>query len=171
MLLNVFFSACLLHLALAKRPAYSLHKHEVAIHTNDGFYEFDFGKAGTTVPTVFTLRLRKAALLTVLDCYCVGDTVQVYDNGHSLGQIHGLYDGDMNCPVVETKAQKCWLSRDFAKGSWKLTPGTHKISIKMRDSPYEQGSAFLRVDDVCRKRGKDVPCCKAKGDCSSKVHS
>lgn len=131
---------------IAKLPTYSFKDHTVNLKPNGDFHEFDFGAHGKKSPTTFKAHLSKEATLYVFDCYCVGDSFKVLDNGHEIGSVKGKYDGDNNCQVVEIEPKKCLSNKAFAHGRFTLKKGEHKIEIKVDQSPYRAGSAFVMLE-------------------------
>lgn len=156
-----------------------------------GFYAFNYKNAGIAVGNSFYYHSDRPTVVTLLDCFCSGDSFQLFDNGVLLGCTEGSDVGDDTCPHFSSDPNVCLFSyENNNKNSnyWGLfgtvlNSGTHNLTIIPVATPYGKGTGFLRVDYSCppetggRKDNRDTtdsiffpgctfPCCVADNSCS-----
>ncbi len=138
---------------------------DVVAHADNGFYAFSFGGPKSYSYQSFFVKLHKTAFLSITDCYCPGDTFQVFDNGVPLLVTMNPEDGPYACeiPYYLTDAWSCFVGAYHSKGSAILNPGYHNITIATINSHLGGGTGFLRIDTSCTPTNEQpVPCCWIK---------
>lgn len=148
---------------------------EVKIKPSVGIYTFNFGKASFPIKQTFTFFGVKELLLTVWDCFCSGDSFNVFDNQVYLGQTSSGPIGGSPCDSFSSDPKECLTAAindsEYNWGSWILIPGKHNITFVPYLSPFGKGSAFLRLDQGCPGTVPDtvVPCCFNTFSCSYQI--
>jgi len=123
---------------------------EVEAHADMGFYAFSFGSSHTYAYQNFVMKLRKPVWLSVTDCYCPGDSFQVFDNGKPVLVTNICPEITPSCEIVNsTNAWSCLESPDFCHGVILLDTGHHNLTIATINSASGGGAAFLRMDTIC----------------------
>lgn len=148
---------------------------DVRLALDGGWYSFQFGKEGTYVDTEFCFYLHGPAILKVTDYYCSGDRFGVKDNGVWLGPTS--YVPFDHCHTNTTNPTHAYHSPAFSHAAFHLAPGSHRITLKVLISPYNGGSAAIRLDSVFHKCptlkhglalvNTHVPFCEAAKVCHS----
>jgi hypothetical protein len=123
--------------------------------------EFQFGAAGTFAtactsctpssggnstfggvpPWTFTLGAGGGSL-TVTDAFSIGDSFNVFDFGAPIGLTPSVA-AQGNCgdnPVP------CFANPAVSHAVFILGAGAHSITIQVRDSPFNSGASYFRVD-------------------------
>jgi PEP-CTERM motif len=83
-------------------------------------------------------------IFTITDAFLIGDAFDVFDFGVFIGGTPSVPAGS-ECgsdPVA------CFADPAVSHGVFSLTQGSHSITIIARDSPFDGGAAFFRVDSV-----------------------
>lgn len=127
------------------------HFQTVKASADMGFYAFSFGASHTFAYQNFIVKLNKPVWLSVTDCYCPGDSFQLYDNGKPiLVTSECPEDGPASCDLVYvTDAWQCLDSPEYCHGVTLLDTGYHNITIAVINSQSGGGAAFLRMDTIC----------------------
>lgn len=97
-------------------------------------------------PPPWTLDLAAPVVLKITDAFLKGDSFEVYDFGIlklttpsvDLLQYYGSDCG--------TDPKNCYGAAGFSYGTFDLAAGPHSLTIRVADSPYNQGAAYFRVD-------------------------
>ncbi|PJF18071.1 putative membrane protein [Paramicrosporidium saccamoebae] len=108
-----------------------------------GWYEFDFGVAGSVPTTSYHFVTTAQMALRVTDAFYAGDQFEVYDNGVLIGTTSSVPAVDTNYTPLPDAA---WGSVGWSSFLEYLEPGEHLISFKVVASPHSSGDAFIRVD-------------------------
>lgn len=135
---------------------------EVDAHADAGFYAFSFGAAKTYAYQSFSFKLRNSGFLSITDCFCPGDTFQIYDNGIPLAITKAPENGPFPCqpPYYMESAWQCMVGEYHAKASVILNPGHHNITVAAVNSAVGGGTGFLRIDTSCTPPNtQPYPCC------------
>lgn len=135
----------------------------VPAHADLGFYAFSFGGSKQYSYQSFTIKLKNTAFLSVTDCYCPGDTFQVFVDGVPLivTQNPEAY-ANVSCiaPYYIEDAWACFTGPYHSKSSSILNPGYHNITIATINSAVGGGTGFIRIDTSCTpKNEQPIPCC------------
>lgn len=143
----------------------------VKLHPNKGFYAFSFGKAGVSVPNAFYFHYGMDTVLNVFDCYCTGDALETYDYGRFLGNTAGPYDGNSECVLYSDSANFCLQNVGWSTFTTKLYPGNHNLTFVPLYSPYQKGTGFVSVSDLCSSPNPPgyVRCCESNFSCNTRV--
>lgn len=137
--------------------------YNVEAHADMGFYAFSFGAPKSYAFQSFNIKVKKAAWLSITDCFCPGDTFQVFDNGVPL--IVTQNDPRNNTKPCEGEyysenAWTCFTDFWHAKSSAIINPGYHNITIAAINSTYGGGTGFIRIDTSCAPpNSQPLPCC------------
>ena len=135
------FKATLSAIALATTAISAPAQAEVLVENGD-WQVFTFSDTGSAWDREFTFVAANPVDLWVTDAFQSGDMFEVFSNGASLGltspptvfyvQINDDYDAAFASPI--------WSSRSFALG-----PGSYTISGMVDFSPFDSGSAAIRL--------------------------
>lgn len=131
------------------RPTNHFSYRNVKLVPDIGYYAINFKPASIPVSTAFYFHSDRPTLLTVLDCFCAGDSFVVFDNSVYLAQTSGPDTGDNTCAYFSYQPVYCMLSGEFDQAVVPLLPGYHNITIVPIVTPYGEGTAFLRLDFAC----------------------
>jgi CHRD domain len=116
---------------------------ETPLPVDGGWQEFDFAGAGTIAVT-YRLRTEAEAWLRVTDLFCAGDRFRILDNGQPLRQTSA--PSTASCDAFTASPREAEPGDEWSSGGWILSPGLHRITILVTASPFEGGSAVVRVD-------------------------
>lgn len=149
---------------------------DVEIKPYVGIYAFNFGKTAVPIKQTFTFFATQQLLLTVWDCFCSGDSFNVFDNQVFLGSTaRGPIEGKP-CDYYSCEPKECLTEAinlgHFYWYSWTLLPGKHNVTMIPYLSPYGKGTAFLRLDKGCPQTNINdplVPCCFQTFSCSYQI--
>lgn len=123
---------------------------EVHAHADMGFYAFSFGASHTYAFQNFVMKLKKPVWLSVTDCYCPGDSFQVFDFGKPILVTTMCPEQTPSCEMAyEDNAWTCLDDMNFCKGVVLLDTGHHNLTIASINSASNGGAAFLRLDTIC----------------------
>lgn len=172
-----------------KNPIFTFKN--VKISPDAGFYAFNYRNAGIVVGDSFYFHADRPTVVTLLDCFCSGDSFQLFDNGVLLGETRGLDVEDNSCPHFSADPNVCLFSYsnpgDPSSNYWGLyatilNSGTHNLTIIPTVTPYGKGTGFIRIDYSCPPQASDkdgkqfpdpiffpdgtFPCCVADNSCS-----
>lgn len=147
------------------------------VRIDAGWYSFAYGKPGTVAYRSFMIRNGQVVQLEVIGCFCPYNYFSVFDNGQPI--IVTAVNGTLPvpdpavCDPTASDPNLCAADRNtFSYGLGLLLPGTHNITVVVRDTPYLGGTAFLRVDTICTS-AEDAftpkPCCQLTGTCSTVI--
>lgn len=132
-----------------------------------GIYAFNFGRTGTWSPQSFSFYTDQPVQVEVWDCYCVGDSLVLYDNGRKLQDSYGGQD-DQECKRWSFDPAYCYTQAGWpnthAYINQMLSVGWHNLTIATNNSPYSQGTAFLTVNQLCQSGRTLVKCCYFGGN-------
>ena len=96
-----------------------------------------------TPPWTFTLG-PGGGLFTITDAFAIGDAFDVFDFGVLIGSTPSVAAGG-GCP---SDPEPCLADPTVSHAVFSLTEGNHSITIIARDSPFNAGAAYFRVDPV-----------------------
>jgi hypothetical protein len=108
--------------------------------------EFSFDQTGTAT-AAFTFFSRSPVLLRVTDAFCRGDEFRVLDHGYPIFNTSAVAT-DPSCddsPFVGGPWE-AWRDQTYSKGRFLLEPGSHRVKVRVTDSPFGGGGAFIRID-------------------------
>lgn len=134
----------------------------VPAHADMGFYAFSFGDSKTYAYQSFALKLKKTAFISITDCFCPGDTFQLFDNGVPLIVTQNPQGPVPECvdPYYMENAWNCFTGPYHSKSSSILNPGHHNITIAVINSASQGGTGFIRIDTSCTPNNEQpIPCC------------
>ena len=96
-------------------------------------------------PAPWTLNLAAPAVLKITDAILKGDSFIVYDFNAQI-----LTTPPVNQAYYWTSCgsnpENCYGAEGVSYGMLELAAGLHSLTIRMADSPYNQGFAYFRVD-------------------------
>lgn len=150
----------------------SSHNHcgleNIKIVPDAGFYPFSFQVPYDPIHQAFYFKSDKLTMVTVVDCFCEGDSFQFYDNGALIGVTStncpaDTFNPDQECNNPLMDPYECTQSTDHCIGGAYLLPGFHNITLQTIHSPFSGGTAFIRVDTACQTYQGLVPCCQLPG--------
>ncbi len=132
----------------ASRARSSTTAQKVAI--GSGWIKFFFGGPGS-VAGPFTFAHRTPIVLSVTDAFCVGDRFDILGKGRVLG-VTSTPAVPPTCepPFHTGEPQPAFYQGLYSAGMVLLPGGVHKITIRVSNSPFGGGAAFLRVDACTR---------------------
>lgn len=147
------------------------------VRVDAGWYSFAYGKPGTVAYRNFMVKNGQVVQLEVVGCFCPYNYFSVFDNGQPIivTAVNGTLtpEEDYLCEPNVTDPNICAANRTiFGYGIGLLLPGTHNITVMVRDTPYLGGTAFLRVDTICTSPEdafSPKPCCFMTGTCSTAI--
>lgn len=147
------------------------------VRVDAGWYSFAYGKPGTVAYRSFMVKNGQVVQLEVIGCFCPYNYFSVFDNGQPIivTAVNGTLtpEEDYVCDPNVTDPNLCAADRNtFSFGIGLLLPGTHNITVVVRDTPYLGGTAFLRADTVCTSPEDAFapkPCCFMTGTCSTSI--
>ncbi|PHS32642.1 MAG: hypothetical protein COA95_02490 [Methylophaga sp.] len=109
-----------------------------------GWSEFDFSGTGSAWTDTFTFTITQASTLTVTDAFQSGDIFEVFAGASSLG-LTSTPTGVLG-QQISSNYDAAAASSDWSTGMWTFLAGTYTISGIVFDSPFNFGSAALRLD-------------------------
>lgn len=146
-----------------------------------GWYSFAYGNTGTLAYRSFGISNSQVVQFEITSCFCPGNFFSVYDNGQPIiiTSINPLAPPTTGCDPNTTDPNDCAANNDaFSQGLALLLPGTHNVTIVVRESPYHGGTAFVRVDTVCTQPDDATnpndkfslkPCCIQTNTCATGI--
>lgn len=146
-----------------------------------GWYSFPYGSTGTIAYRSFAVSNSQVVQLELQSCFCPGNYFSVYDNGQPIimSKVDTTNPDPLTCTPNILDPNTCAEDRiHFSYGLGLLLPGSHNITIVVRESPYRGGTAFIRVDTVCTQPDDATnpldafslkPCCIQTNTCSTKI--
>lgn len=150
----------------------------VHVTPNRGIYAFNFGAASLPIKTTFSFFATTLTLLSTWDCYCRGDAFDIFDNNEYIDQTNFGNNAIPACYYYSKDPRYCYnqavLNNEWLFAQTSLRPGPHNITYVPFLSPFGEGTAFLRVGDLCVDANNSdalVPCCQFEGVCSFKVQN
>lgn len=120
-------------------------EHESIVALNETFVSFTWKGVEAYAKESFDVHVKTPTRIQIVDYQNRGDMFEVFDNGKSLGtttKVSNQKDQDLFASVPE----EAILDERFSKGTFDLTVGEHKITIKAI-GPYESGTAAIRLLD------------------------
>lgn len=121
----------------------------VHLDTNAGWTKFKFGAANTTVYSQFRIHTHGPTVLKLTDYFCSGDRFMVYHNGHFVGNTtKTIFD---ECKSTTNDPDYAFGHEPWSKFEYALQPGHHNITLRVITSPYREGYAAIRVDQMLLK--------------------
>lgn len=134
------------------------------IKIDAGWYSFAYGPTGSIAYRSFGVNNGQLSILHLQSCFCEGNYFSVYDNGQPIINTNVFPvvapEPSPDCSDFQDDPNVCFDNIDlFTFGSAVLLPGVHNITIVATRSPYNGGTAFLRVDTACTQPGVEpFPC-------------
>ncbi len=129
-----------------------------AIAVGSGWTEFDFGEVGeVNSDGAFNFTSASPTVVSITDSYDCGDEFEIFDNGTSIGrtsQVNGTTCPSPGSAYIYGEPETAFTDAAFSKGSFRLGPGSHSVTIIPTASPYGEGAAYLRV---AADTGSSVP--------------
>lgn len=115
---------------------------------DQGIYPFTFTKNSTWAFQTFLINPVTPVFVNVWDCFCGGDSFEVYDNGNPLFTAIG--NDDTECETYGEYPLQCLVQQGVWASNWELLfPGPHNITIKVLNSPYNSGTGFISFNSWC----------------------
>jgi len=120
-----------------------------AIAPGSGWTEFEFGEVGAVdFAGAFNFTSSSPTVVSVVDSYLCGDEFEVFDNGTSIGrtsQVNGTTCPTPGSADIVGEPETAFTDPAFSKGSFRLGPGSHSVTIVPTVAPWNEGAAYLRV--------------------------
>ena len=98
-------------------------------------------------PPPWTLDLAAPAVLKITDIFLKGDNFNLYDFNTLIlttPPVDSVYYWT-NCG---TNPENCYGAEGVSYGTFDLAAGSHSLTIRVADSPYNQGTAYFRIDRI-----------------------
>jgi hypothetical protein len=126
------------------------------IDVDAGWYGFCFGGAGSGATTgcqnqgvgetgnTITFQSTLPMIFQITDAFQYGDSFDVYVDSVLTLQTPSVPIAD----GIVTDPDLAWADPGYSKGSILLAPGAYTVEVFVRDSPFQGGGAYLRVDAV-----------------------
>ena len=95
-------------------------------------------------PAPWSLNLAAPAVLTITDIFQRGDNFNLYDFNSLILATPPVASGSNCGPDPES----CYGADGVSCGTLGLSAGLHTLTIRLENSPYNQGAAYFRVDQV-----------------------
>ncbi len=116
------------------------------ITVNGGWVDFFWGSGEpTTASPEFTFE--GAACVSITDAFCRGDEFDLNDNFALVGSTSEVASDECEGGVEDPDL--AYFDPSYSSGSFQLPAGSHLLSIDVTANPFDNGSAFIRVDDSC----------------------
>lgn len=86
------------------------------------------------------------ATLKVTDAFFRGDIFDIFDFGEYLGSTSFVTLLEEELPKT-SNPETAFTDSTYSSAAFKLAPGEHSITIALKQSPFELGAAYFRVDE------------------------
>lgn len=143
-----------------------LHLETKQLLYNSGYYSFTFGPSGTPANENYIFLARTLTYLILTDCYCGGDTFQLYSGNQLLANVNGNCPGQtVECLNYQEDPNVCKDSAGFCSTRIVLDPGLYNLTLLVTNSIVGSGRAFVWIDQACNSTitGTFLPCCEVLG--------
>lgn len=130
--------------------------NEIKLYPDDDWTVFTFKNDGEFTCKSFIFHNDHFMKLFLTDFMCAGDNFKVFDNDVLIGETK-LVPIDVNCTYPLFSPQLGFESKDFSNAVFKMYPGHHNITIKAGVSPWDEGSAAVRLVHTPYDYEKECP--------------
>jgi len=111
---------------------------------------FLFGPAHSQVPITIGFNNSRAVVVRLTDAFCKGDRFELLDHGIPVLEtsLVQMVPCDKNACKNTVNPSQAFIDRSYSSGGIVLLPGLHSLTIRVLQSPFGSGQAFLRVDTL-----------------------
>jgi hypothetical protein len=143
---NLFFKILTITLVCLCTIVMSQPSNAYVITPDNGWKTFNFGGVGSKWDKIFSFDLLTPGILSITDAFLAGDLFEVFNIGISLGftSTPTVQPEDRN--YISSNYDAAALDPRWSTGSWNLDAGSYVISGIATQSPFNIGTAALRVD-------------------------
>lgn len=137
-----------------------------------GIYKFDFTNRRADAFQYFSLTVgcEERVAVEAWDCFCTGDSFEVFNGSQSLFTTEGVFD--LKCRKHDSNPGYCYSnsgSDSWSYGYTELEEGEYVIRISNINTPYVSGSAFISFKALCYNEEYEYwyYCCSDEDNCDN----
>lgn len=127
----------------------------VSLEIDSGWQSFKFGNVSTEAIPEWIFELAADAYVWITDSYCRGDSFYIYNNDVLIATTADTIDD--GCKTNATNPDDAVQDGTFGHVYFNFTPGSYRIKMTVKDSPFLAGKGFIRLDSEFKTPGAKPP--------------